>query len=103
MRLMVDSRLFNHWILKSKEDSDVRVYTPKKAISDTIHEAKEDSFEIKPDGKFIKYEISSSGSPVAYTGRYEIEGDTLYTYFDNHYLDSMFRIVELGDNILKIT
>jgi hypothetical protein len=99
---MTDSRLFNHWVLTGKGDNGVMIYTPKKALSDTTEENERDSFDIKPDGEFIKYE-SSEGSPVSYIGKYKIDGNILYTYFKNHYLDTLYKIVELGDNVLKIT
>ena len=99
---MVDSRLFKHWVLASKGDDRTMIYTPKEALSDNTHEIEQDGFELKPDGEFIKYELSHDGSPVRYSGRYEIKGNTLYTRFKNQYLDSVYRLVEVGDNVLKI-
>ena len=78
------------------------IYTPKEASSDNAHEIEQDGFELKPDGEFVKYESSHAGSPVYYSGKYEIKGDTLYTRFKNQYLDSAYRLVELDDNVLKI-
>jgi hypothetical protein len=99
---MVDSRLFKHWVLTSKEDNGVMIYKPKDALSGNTNEVEREGFEIKPDGEFIKYELSPDRSPVRYVGKYKIQGNTLYTRFKNQYLDSLFRIVEVGDNILKI-
>lgn len=99
---MVDSRLFNHWVQTGKEDNGLKIYTPKKALSDATKEMEQDGFELKPDGKLVKYELSPSGSPVRYNGNYKIEGNTLYSYFKNHYQDSLYKIVELGDDVLKI-
>ncbi|MGB5090948.1 MAG: hypothetical protein WBN72_08405 [Nitrososphaeraceae archaeon] len=100
---MVDSRLFNHWVLKGREENGIRIYTPKKRGLDNSQQLEnKDSFEIKENGEFIKYETSGSGIPVRYFGRYEIKGNELYTQFKNHYLDSILIIEELEDKVLKI-
>jgi hypothetical protein len=100
---MVDSKLFNYWVLTGQENNGIRVYTPKKAaLNNTQQIENEDSFEIKEDGEFIKYVMSPAGKTMRFIGRYEIEGNTLYSHFKNHYLDSMFNIVALNDKILKI-
>jgi hypothetical protein len=101
---MVDSKLFNHWILTGKENNGIKVYTPKKATStDGQKIENEDSFEIKENGEFIKYMKSTDGTQRPYVGRYDIQGDTLHVFFKNHYLDTMFTILALDDNnVLKI-
>ncbi|HKG30934.1 MAG TPA: lipocalin family protein [Nitrososphaeraceae archaeon] len=101
---MVDSKLFNYWVLTGKENNGIRIYGPKNTASGNAQQVEnEDSFEIKENGEFIKYMMSPDGTPRRYIGRYEIKGDTLYSYFKNHYLDSMFTIVALDDNnVLKI-
>ena len=100
---MVDSKLFNYWVLTGQENNGIRVYTPKKAALDNTQQIEnEDSFEIKENGEFIKYVISPAGRSMRYIGRYEIEVNTLYSNFKKHYLDSMFNIVALNDKILKI-
>lgn len=100
---MVDSKLFNHWILTGKENNGIKVYRAKKVALGNTHKIEyEDSFEIKENGEFVKYMRSSDGNPRPYVGRYEIQGDTLHSYFKNHYLDSMFTIVSLDNNVLKI-
>ena len=99
---MVDSRLLKSWVLTGKEDNDVKIYSPKKALADTRQETEQDGFELKPNGELVKYELSPAGSPVRSVGKYKIDGNTLYTYFENHYQDSPYKIVELGDNVLKI-
>lgn len=100
---MVDPKLFNYWIITGQEDNGIRLYKPKKAaLGNTQQIENEDSFEIKENGKFIKYMMSPEGTPRRYTGRYEIEGNILHSYFKNHYLDSMFTIVELDNDVLKI-
>jgi hypothetical protein len=95
---MVDSRLFRHWVLTDKGDDGTMIYTPKEALSDNAHEIEQDGFELKPDGEFVKYESGSVHS----RGKYEIKGDTLYTRFENQYLDSAYRVMELDDNVLKM-
>jgi hypothetical protein len=99
---MVDSRLFKHWVLVSKGSDGMMIYKPKDALSDNKSEVEQEGFEIKPNGEFIRYELSPSQSLVRYKGNYKIEGNTLYTRFKNQYLDSLFRIEEVGDNVLKI-
>lgn len=100
---MIEPKLFDYWVLTDKENNGIRVYTPKKtAIDNTQQIEKEDSFEIKENGEFIKYMISPAGKTMRFIGRYEIEGNTLHSYFENHYLDSMFNIVALDDKVLKI-
>jgi hypothetical protein len=99
---MVDSRLFKHWVLATKMNDGTMIYTPKEALSDDTHEIEQAGFELKPDGEFVKYELSHTGSPVRYSGKYEIKGNTLYTRFKNQYLDSVYRLDEVGDNVLKI-
>ncbi len=79
----------------------IMIYRPKEILSSGT-EVEKDGFEIKPDGEFIRYELSPNRSLVRYVGRYEIEGNTVYTRFKNHYLDSLFRIEELNDDVLKI-
>jgi hypothetical protein len=98
---MVDSRLFKHWVLRSKAGSGVMIYGPKDTMSRAT-EVEKDGFEIKPNGEFIKYELAPNELPVRHMGRYEIQGNTVYTRFKNHYLDSLFKIEELNDNVLKI-
>jgi hypothetical protein len=102
---MVDPKLFNHWVLTEKEKNGIRVYRPKTAVSDKAPQIEnEDSFEIKQNGEFIKYIVSSDGRQKSYVGRYEIDGNTLRSYFKNHYLDSICVIEALDDanNVLKI-
>lgn len=99
---MVDSKLFNYWVLTGQENKGTRVYTPKKAALGDTQQTEKEGFEIKENGEFIKYEISPAGTPMRYIGHYEISGNTLSSYFKNHYLDSMFTIVALDDNVLKI-
>jgi hypothetical protein len=100
---MVDSKLFNYWVLTGQENKGIRVYTTKKAAVDNTQQIEnEDSFEIKENGEFIKYVISPAGRPMRFIGHYEIEGNTLHSRFKNHYLDSMFNIVALNDKVLKI-
>jgi hypothetical protein len=98
---MVDSKLFNYWVLTG-QNNGIRIYTSKKVPDDTRQIENDDGFEIKENGEFIKYEMSPTGEPTRYIGRYEIKGNELYTHFKNHYLDSMFTIVALEDNVLKI-
>jgi hypothetical protein len=99
---MVDSRLFKHWVLINKGRDGVMTFKPKDALSDDTRKVEQEGFEIKPDGGFIRYEMSPNQSLVRYTGKYKIDGNTLYTRFKNQYLDSLFRIEEIGDDILKI-
>jgi hypothetical protein len=99
---MVDSRLFKHWVLVSKGSDGVMIYKPKDALSDNTIEVEQEGFEIKPDGEFIRYEMPARQSLVRYIGKYKIDGNTLYTRFKNQYLDSLFRIEELSDDVLKI-
>jgi Lipocalin-like domain len=100
---MVNPKLFNQWILTGKENNGIRVYSAKKiALGNTHQIENEDSFEIKENGEFVKYMTSPEGNPSPYVGRYEIQGDTLHSYFKNHYLDSMFTIVSLHNNVLRI-
>jgi Lipocalin-like domain len=101
---MVDSKLCNHWVFTGKENNGIRVYRAKKAASDNTQQIEnEDSFEIKDNGEFIKYMMSPDGMSKQLVGRYEIEGNTLYARFKNHYLDSMFTIEALDENnVLKI-
>src|SRR5688500_9375993 len=101
---MVDSKLFNHWVLTGKENNGVKVYRVKKVALDNTHQIEnKDSFEIKENGEFVTYMMRADGNPRPYVGRYEIQGDILHSYFENHYLDSMFTIISLDDNnVLKI-
>jgi hypothetical protein len=100
---MVDTRLLKHWVLTKIGDDGIRTYTPKESTSDTVREIEGDGFELKQDGTFIKYGSSNTGSPFSYTGKYEIEGDTISTRFKNHYLDSKLKIENLDDNLLEIS
>ena len=99
---MVDTRLFNDWVLTAKDDEGVRVYKPKRA-SLGKNETREEGLEIQPDGKIIQYELSPTGRQIRYAGTYEVEGNALYTHFKNHYLDSIFTILELSDDTLRIS
>jgi Lipocalin-like domain len=100
---MVDSKIFNHWLLTDKESNGIRVYRPKKdVLLDAQQTENEDSFEIKENGEFVKYMASPDGTLRSHIGRYQIEGNTLHSYFKNHYLDSMFVIESLDNDVLKI-
>jgi hypothetical protein len=99
---MVDSRLFKHWVLISKGSDGVMTYKAKDALPDNTNKDVQEGFELKPNGEFIRYEMSPSQSPMRYTGKYKIERNTLYTRFKNQYLDSLFRIEEVDDSVLKI-
>ena len=77
---MVDPKLFNYWVLTGQENSGIRVYKPKKAaLGNTQRIGNEDSFEIRENGQFIKYMMSTEGTPRPYIGRYEIEANTLHS------------------------
>jgi hypothetical protein len=99
---MIDSKLFKHWVLTNTREDGTRTYTPKKAMSDTVREIEGEGFELKQDGTFIEYSGSDTGPSISYTGKYEIVGDTIYTHFKNHYLDSRLKIKDLDDNLLQI-
>ncbi len=102
---MIGPKLFNYWVLTSKENNGIRVYRPKNAaLANGQQIEDEDSFEIKENGEFIKYGISPDGTQMRYDGRYEIQGNAICAYFKNSYLDSMFEIVAFDDNnnLLKI-
>ena len=99
---MSDPRIFNHWVLRDKTGDGIKIYEPKDERSGTKQEIEKDGLELKSDGELVRYKLSSNGSPVRFTGEYKIDGDTIYTYFKNHYLDSLYKIVELDDNMLKI-
>ena len=99
---MVDPKLLKHWVLKNKLEDGTMTYTPKKVMQDNAQETEEDGIELKEDGTFIKYIGSHTGHPYSYTGEYEIVGDTIRTYFEAHYLDTVLKIEKLEDNLLQI-
>ena len=98
---MTDSRLFKRWVLTRTGDDGIRTYESKEPKSDNVKEIQE-GFELNEDGTFIEYMQSNSGSLVSYSGKYEIDGDIIYTHFKNHYLDSKLKIEHIHDNLLKI-
>jgi hypothetical protein len=98
---MVDPKLLKLWVLTNTKDNGVRTYKPKATSPETRQEIKE-GFELKQDGTFIQYWSSDAGKILSYTGKYEIDGDSITTHFKNHYLDSRLTIEELGDERLEI-
>ncbi len=100
--LMSDPRIFNRWVLTGKTDEGIKIYAHKNEKSDAKQEIERNGLELKPNGELVRYELSPKGSLVQYTGKYKIDGNTMYTYFKNHYLDSLYKIVELNDKVLKI-
>ena len=97
-----NSKLFNHWILTKEDDNGIKVYRTKDPESGNKMETEKDGFEIKENGEFIQHKTSRDGKHRAFKGRFEIEGNTVYSRFKNTYLDSMFTIVELDDYTLKL-
>ncbi len=98
---MVNSKLLKLWVLTDTKDNGIRTYKPKVAMPREGQEIR-DGFELKQDGTFIQYWSSETGNLRSYTGKYEIDGDTIATHFKNHYLDSTLKIVGLDDDLLEI-
>ena len=98
---VTDPRFLDHWVLTDRGKDNLKIYTRKRALTDSQLIRKE-GFELKENDEFIKYDLSHTGTPVRSSGKYKIEGDILYTRFKNQYLDSAYRIVEINDNLLKI-
>jgi lipocalin-like protein len=100
---MTDSKLFKRWILQNTENNGIRIYVSDKSseVNDNSN-IKKDGFEIKENGEFIQFHTLSNGSDKEFRGHYLVEGNTLYSRFQNSYFDSMFTILELNDNVLKL-
>jgi hypothetical protein len=98
---MVDPKLLKLWALNSTKDNGNKTYKPKTSMPETGQEMGE-GFELKPDGTFIQYWRSDAGKLLSYTGKYEIDGDSIITHFKNHYLDSRLKIENLDDDQLEI-
>jgi lipopolysaccharide export LptBFGC system permease protein LptF len=99
---MVNPLLFNAWYFEKKEEDGTKVYKIRSNIAKGEVNVNRDGFEFKENGELIKYRVTDKEKPTSHNGRYEIIGDKLYTRFENHYLDTVFRIVSIENNTLKI-
>jgi hypothetical protein len=64
---MVDSKLFNYWVLTGQENKGTRVYTPKKAALGNTQQTEKEGFEIK-ENKILQEsqdkKASSDNAPI---------------------------------------
>lgn len=96
----MDANLINFWELSSKKESDkVLAYRRRKKKSGKLAD---NSFELKPDGQFIQYNVSQEGKLRMKKGRYEIKDHFIYVNFDNPYEDFIINILYNDNKILKI-
>ena len=92
-------RLYGRWILTEQQEGGIKVYQKTNKIEVSVGD---EGFEIKSNGEFIKYGKSFSGTPMKITGRFQLNENTLYAYFNDPYLDSMFTILSVDENTLKV-
>ena len=96
----MEPKLIGYWVHSPNKDSDgILVYSRRN--NDTkkpLH----DSFELKPDGEFLKYKLSSEGRLSVSKGRFDIKDHFIYVNFDNPYQDFIFNIIYYDDDLLKV-
>jgi len=80
----------------------MKVYQAKDPDSVSLDKVEEDGFELRKNGEFIKYSVDFSGTQMQTVGHFKVKGNTVYVYFDDPYLDSVFNIVSLDEETLKI-
>jgi hypothetical protein len=95
----LQEQLYKRWILSEQQEGGIKVY---QKIDSSKKGDVEEGFEIKPNGEFVKYGKSFSGRPMKITGRVQMDGNTVYAYFNDPYLDSMFTVLSVDENTLKV-
>lgn len=94
--------MYNAWYFEKNEEDGTKVYKTRADIAKGEVNVSRDGFEFKENGELIKYRVTDKDKLMSHNGHYEIKGDKLYTRFENHYLDTVFRIVSMDSNTLKI-
>lgn len=95
----MDSKLISYWSYLSKDNSDntLEFKREKKLSKPTSN-----SFELKPNGQFIQYEVSSDGKTSATKGRYVVQDNLIYVNFDDPYKDFIFSIISNDNKSLRV-
>src|SRR5215207_5545501 len=93
--------LLKHWYHSYEEDTeDVKIYRPEDY--EFPPSRGRSSFEIKEDGKFIRYDIGPTDMATPFNTKYKVKKDnTLSLFIEDPELQSL-EIIEYNDNILKI-
>jgi hypothetical protein len=99
---MVDQRLYGKWYFVKKEADGTNIYKTTLGTEENQDNAEENGFEFKEDGSLIRYRFTNKEKILSQNGTYEIIGDKLYTHFENHYLDTVYKIISIENNMLKI-
>jgi Lipocalin-like domain len=94
----MDALLNKTWVLATKDQNDeILIF---ESVSSKVDQNKY-KLVLTENGKFIDNSVSNGHSNTI-TGQYKLEGNSLYTYFENSYYDSKFDIIYHDDNTLKL-
>jgi hypothetical protein len=99
---MVDQRLYGTWYFVKKETDGTNIYKTTLVTEENQDNTERSGLEFKEDGSLISYRLTNKEKILSQNGTYKIIGDKLYTHFENHYLDTVYKIISIEDNMLKI-